>query len=293
MFRRNELVLHLLAVAAGCGGAEPHDAMPPPDQLAPCCQDLAQTAALSGRGDLAWAYTVLECESPTGANCAVMWQLHGKYAPTQTDALNVLHEACGHLPAACEQLAVWHTQRGHTRAAAAYHKDAGNAHALATDLAAAMHIADAPPRTDAIDQMVRREVSAPVAPPIESMHAKPDRKAWPMHAAALHASADGCSAKVTLDRRPASPSQCIAEVRPLQGDQIALLNRCDQAVAIVYAGTRPNRTAVTDRLRLERYEARSLAISHHDLGPLTFAACPGECRTNWNGHDSEYDCGRQ
>ena len=37
---------------------------------------------------------MLECESPTGAQCATMWQSYAKLAPSQTDALNVLHAAC-------------------------------------------------------------------------------------------------------------------------------------------------------------------------------------------------------
>ena len=66
------------------------------------------------------------------------------------------------MPAACEQLAAWHSERGHTLAAAAYRKRveaargaqqprSANSLALATDLAAIMHLSGAP-RTEAIGQ---------------------------------------------------------------------------------------------------------------------------------------------
>src|SRR5690348_13743032 len=113
MFRRRSLVLLVLA---GCGGAPPQD----PSTLATA----TPAAPAASQDELAWASTVLECESPSGARCVAMWQQNAKLAPTQTDALNVLHVACDHLPEACAQLAAWHAERGHALAAAAYQKRA-------------------------------------------------------------------------------------------------------------------------------------------------------------------------
>src|SRR5439155_26568567 len=131
MFRRRSLLVLLGLVAlAGCGGGEGHDSTTPGEDVAACpsdaaperCRELAEAAASASNGELAWAYTVLACGSPSGAQCTVMWQRYAKLAPTQTDALNVLHAACDHIPGACEQLAGWHTERGHRLAAAAYQK---------------------------------------------------------------------------------------------------------------------------------------------------------------------------
>ena len=322
MFRRSSLVL---LVVAGCGGAEPHDTTATsaaedvgcPSEASPeRCSDLASAAEGAGHGELAWAYTVLECESPTGAQCVAMWQRYAKLAPTQTDALDVLHTACDHLPAACAQLAAWHTERGHTLAAAAYQKRvaaaqpaqaggavaasdqmrAANALALATDLAAVMHVTDASPRTDTIAQMVGHELRAPAA-------AKPhvERKAWKMHAAELGSSSDACAAKTTVDKHAVEPHECVSEVRPFEADQIALRNRCAEAVSVAYAGARADHSTAADQLRLRPYEARSLGISHRDVGPLTYAVCPDTCSisgspdsasASWTGQDARYYCTR-
>lgn len=326
MFRRSSLVLLVLA---GCGGAEPHDttATPPaedvgcPSEASPQrCSDLASAAEGAGHGELAWAYTVLECESPSAAQCVAMWQRYSKLAPTQTDALDVLHAACDHLPAACAQLAAWHTERGHALAAAAYQKRAeatrqapaagsgapseqeraANALALATDLAAVMHVTDAPPRTDAIAQLVGHELRAPAAQPTA---AKPhiERKAWKMHAAELGSTSDACTTKTTVDKHPVAPHECVSEVRPFEDDQIALRNRCAEAVSVAYAGARADHSTAADQLRLRPYEARSIGISHRDVGPLTYAVCPDTCSISgspdsasaaWTGQDSSYYCTR-
>lgn len=325
MSRRSSLVL--LALAA-CGSAEPHDTIATPaaddvgcpSEAAPTrCSDLASAAEGAGHGDLAWAYTVLECESPGAAHCVEMWQRYAKLAPTQTDALDVLHAACDHVPAACAQLAAWHTERGHTLAAAAYQKRvaaaheapaegsaapaeqvrAANALALAADLQAVMHVSDAPPRTEAIAQMIGHELRAPA----DATAAKPriERKAWKMHAAELGSSSEGCAAKLTLDGHPAAPRDCVSEVRPFEADQIALRNRCAEAVSVAYAGARADHSTAADQLRLRPYEARSLGISHRDVGPLTYAVCPDTCSisgssdsasASWTGQDASYYCTR-
>jgi hypothetical protein len=311
MSRRSRI---LLLVLAGCG-AEHHDPTTPGADLTACpsdaaperCRDLAEAAAKAGNGELAWAYTVLECESPSGAQCAMMWQRHAKLAPTQTDALAVLHAACDHVPAACQQLAAWHTERGHVLAAAAYDKRArqpaqpraANALALAADLAAVMHVSGTPPRTDAIAQMIGHALR----PPITHASATPkrERKAWPMHAAALGASTDACATTAVLDRDRVPLSECVTEVRPLDGNQIALGNRCSLAITVAYSGARADHSAYTNQLRLERNEVLSAAISHSEIGPLTYAVCAGECRVttnpydvtaSWTGQDSTYYCAR-
>ena len=294
MFRRRSLVL---LVIAGCGGAPPQD----PGTLA--------TAAPAASPDqLAWASTVLECESPSGARCVAMWQQNAGLAPTQTDALNVLHVACDHLPAACAQLAAWHARRGHALAAAAYQKRAraagvspsAGALALASELAAIMHVPGGPPRTDPIDQRVEHAPPPPVAqaaPPSPRV----ERKAWPMHAAELGTSSDACSTKVTLDNRPVGLRECVGEVRPFDADQIAVRNRCDQAVSVAFVGARSGLPAYANQLRLDRYEAQSLGISHREVGRLTYAVCPDGCRVTgspddataaWTGGDAMYDCVR-
>lgn len=297
MFRRRSLVL--LAIA-GCGGAPPQD----PSTLA----TTATAAPAASQDQLAWASTVLECESPTGTRCVEMWQHDAKLAPTQTDALNVLHVACAHLPAACAQLAAWHAERGHALAAAAYQKRAraaglsasANALALASDLAAIMHVSGDPPRTDPIDQKVGH---APPEPVVQAAPASPrfERKAWPMHAAELGVSSDACSTRVTLDGRPAGLRDCVGEVRPFDADQIAVRNRCDQAVTVAFVGTRSDHSAYANQLRLDRYEAQSLGISHREVGRLTYAVCPDGCRVSgspddataaWTGGDAMYDCAR-
>src|SRR5690242_9755621 len=123
--------LALLAVI-GCIGNDAHETTLPGEGGPTCpsattperCESLAKEASLTQHGDLAWAYTVLECESPHPARCGAMWKLHSKYAPTHTDALNVLHNACTRSSHACEQLAAWHRDRGHAIVAAAYDKRA-------------------------------------------------------------------------------------------------------------------------------------------------------------------------
>jgi hypothetical protein len=312
MFRRSSLAL--LLVIASCGGADPHDATTPTEDAPACpseaapekCRDLAQAAAGANKGALAWAYTVLECQSPTGAQCVAMWQSYSKLAPTQTDALNLLHTACDHNSAACEALAAWHTQRGHALAAAAYQKRAGSAGqeprsatalALATDLAAVMHVSDSPPRTDAIGQMVGRELRAPVARAAAKV-AKP--KAWPMHAATLSSDTDDkCAPTAKLDREQVPLARCVSEVRPFDEDQIAIRNRCGQAVTVAYAGARADRTTFVKQVRLEPFEALSAGISHRELGQLTYAVCSGDCRVtsapddasaSWSGTDGYYYC---
>jgi hypothetical protein len=325
MSQRSKLVLVALAA---CGGAERHETTTPAQDTPACpsnaapgrCQDLAEAATNAGHGELAWAYTVLECESPTGAQCVAMWQRHARSAPTQTDALNVLHVACDHEPAACEQLAAWHTERGHVLTAAAYQKrvesarqsrhdaiagppeqpHAGNTLALAADLAAVMHLQDGPPRTDAIAQMVGHELQAPVVHDVATA-LQPQRKAWSMHAAEQGASSDGCASTAKLDRHPVAFAQCVREVPPLIDDQIALHNRCSQAITVAYTGARADHTAYTNQVRLEPYEARSAGISHRELGPLTYAVCAGDCRVtsspddataSWTGQIASYYCTR-
>jgi hypothetical protein len=310
MFRRSSLALVILAA---CGSAEHGDTTPAVDDRPTCpsdaaperCRELADAAASAGNHDLAWAYTVLECQSPTAAECAPMWQRYGKLAPSQTDALNLLHAACDHVPAACAQLAAWHAERGHTLAAAAYQKrvDGGvqphAATALATDLAAIMHVTDVPPRTDAIAQHVGRELRAPVTHDLPSSKPKLERKAWSMHAAAQGTSSDTCTTTAMLDRHAVPLAKCVSEVRPFDEDQIAIRNRCSQPVTVAYAGARPDHSTYTKQIRLEPYEALSAGISHRELGPLTYAVCAGECRVtsspddvtaSWTGQDDRYYC---
>jgi hypothetical protein len=315
MFRRSSIAL---VIIAACGSPERRDPTTPleddkptcPSDAAPeRCRELADAAASAGNHELAWAYTVLECESPTAMECAPMWQRYSKLAPSQTDALNLLHVACGHGPAACEQLATWHLERGHTLAAAAYHKrvegtrqaPGATSLALATDLAAIMHVADAQPRTDKIAQQVSRQLPAPIAHALPAAQLKPQRKAWAMHAAAQGTSADDCSTTATLDRHPVSLAKCVSEVRPFDEDQIAVRNRCSQPVTVAYAGARSDHTTYSKQIRLEPYEALSAGISHRELGPLTYAVCPGECRVtsspddvtgSWTGQDERYYCTR-
>lgn len=315
MSRRRSLAWLVLAA---CGSAEPREPTTPADDAPTCpseaaperCRELADAAASAGKTELAWAYTVLECESPGGGECTTMWQRYAKLAPSQTDALNVLHVACGHLAAACEQLAAWHTERGHARAAAIYQErvtassqpsapdQPRPATALATELAALAHVTDAPPRTDAISQMVGRELRAPVARPVAAAK-KPERKAWAMHAATQGASSDGCAAKARLDRETVELARCVSEVRPFEDDQIAVRNRCGEAVTVAYAGARPDRSIFVKQIRLEPYEALSAGISHQELGALTYAVCAGECRVtsspddvtaSWTGQDAHYYC---
>jgi hypothetical protein len=315
------VVIVVLLWLGGCGGDQRRDPTTPTEDVVGCpsetaperCLDLAQAAASAGHGDLAWAYTALACGSPSGAQCTTMWQRFAKLAPTQTDALNVLHVACDHVAAACEQLAVWHVERGHPLAAAAYRKrvDASrstttapsrgsNALALATDLAAIAHVADAPPRTAAIDQMIGRQLTTPSARAVATAKAAV-RKAWPMHAATQGASSDACASTAQLDRHPVPLQQCLIEVRPFDADQIAVLNRCGQAVSVAYAGARADRSTYVKQVRLEANEARSAGISHGELGPLTYAVCAGECRVtsspddvtaSWTGKDATYYCSR-
>jgi hypothetical protein len=311
MSRRRSIALVLLA---SCGSAEHREPTTPVEDTTPSCpsdaapercRDLAQAAASAGNTALAWAYTVLECESPSGAQCSTMWQQYAKLAPTQTDALNVLHAACDHQPAACEQLAAWHTERGHLLAAAAYHKratlQAPAGTALATDLAAIMHVTDAPPRTDAIAQLVGHELRAPVARTTASALVKPERKAWPMHAAVEGTSSDACAATAPLDRHPVPLAKCVSEVRPFDADQIAIRNRCSQPVTVAFAGARADHTTFTKQVRLDAYEATSAGISHTELGPLTYAVCAADCRVtrspddvtaSWTGNDERYYCTR-
>jgi hypothetical protein len=312
MFRRSSIAVALLL--ASCGGAEPHeDTTPVDDTPLSCpseaspehCRALADAAASAGNTRLAWAYTVLECESPAAAQCTTMWQQYAKLAPTQTDALNVLHTACNHSTAACEQLATWHTERGHVLAAAAYHKRAAMlapaGSSLAADLAAIMHLSGAAPRTDAIAQAVGHELRAPKARATTATLAKPVRKAWPMHAAPAGSTSDACPTTALLDRHQEPLAKCISEVRPFDDDQIAVRNRCSQAVNVTYAGARADHTTFTKQVRLEPYEALSAGISHTELGPLTYAVCPGDCRVtrtpddvtaSWTGNDERYYCTR-
>ena len=317
MSRRSSIALVALVGLAACGGAEPHDETTPSADTAACpsetsperCRDLAEAAASSNKNDLAWAYTVLECQSPGASQCATMWQRYAKAAPTQTDALNVLHAACDHSTAACETLAAWHTQRGHTLAAAAYQKRVDAARqgvptppaaaklAIATDLAAAMRISDGAPRTDSLNQMVGRQLRVPVMKAVAAAKLHP--KAWSMHAATLGTGDDSCTATSTLDRHPVPLTQCVSEVRPFDADQIAIRNRCGQAVNITYVGARADQSTFVKQIRLEPYEAMSAGISHRELGPLTYAVCPGECRVtsapddvtgSWTGQDDRYYC---
>jgi len=309
MSRRSSI---LLLVLACCGGPERHDTTTPGDDAAACpsdtaperCRDLAQAAASAGKNDLAWAYTVLECESPSGAQCGAMWQRYAKLAPTQTDALNLLHAACDHVPAACEQLAAWHTERGHVLAAAAYQKRveasrqspqprAASKLALAADLAVVLHVPDTQPRTDTIAQMVGRELRAPVMP--AAAKARPELKAWPMHAATLGTSSDACPTTAPRDRHPVPLAECVREVRPFEDDKIAVLNRCGQAITVAFAGARADHSTYANQLRLEPYEALSAALSHRELGQLTYAVCTGDCRVtsspddasaSWTGQDA-------
>ena len=301
MFRRSSLAL---VVAVACGGADPHESTTPGENN----RELAADAASTGHTQLAWAYTVLECQSQAATGCAALWQQYGKLAPTQTDALNVLHAACAHDPSACDQLATWHTERRHPLAAAAYRKRAEAARhfatstsrttaatALATDLAAVMHVSGAP-RTDTIDEMVGQEIRAPIARTIS----KPRAKAWPMHAAELGNAADGCKTTAPRDRHDVPLSKCIGEVRPFNGDQIALVNRCGAAVTVAYTGARgdTSSSSAPTQLRLDRYEARSIGVSHSDVGTLAYAVCGDGCRVTgtlsgpWTAQDALYDCAK-
>jgi hypothetical protein len=123
-------------------------------------------------------------------------------------------------------------------------------------------------------------------------------KAWPMHAATMGSSSGGCPTTVALDKHPIAPSQCVTEVRPLDDDQIALRNRCSEAVTVAFSAARANNTTFTNQIPLEGYEARSTGISHRDTGNLTYAVCPGSCRITrgpdelgaWDGQSTTYYC---
>jgi hypothetical protein len=238
-----------------------------------------------------------------------MWQSYAKLAPTQTDALNLLHTACAHNPAACGQLVAWHTQRGHSLAAAVYQKRAmaqtslepraSIALSLATDLAMLMHVSDAPPRTESIAQNVGRQLRAPVTQAVAATKTRP--KAWAMHAATEGGSSDGCATTAVLDRHQVSLASCIAEVRPFDGDQIAVRNRCSVPVTVSYAGGRTTGSPFVKQVRLEPFEALSAGISHREVGALTFGVCAGECRVTsspddvsagWTGQDGMYFCAK-
>src|SRR5439155_14326684 len=129
------------------------------------------------------------------------------------------------------------TERGHVLAAAIYRKRAAPAegsaappHALAADLAALVH-SDAAPRTDAIAQQIGHELRAPVVH-TAAAKAAPELKAWSMHAASQGASSSSCASTATLDRHPVALGDCVSEVRPFDDDQIALRNRCGEAVTV-------------------------------------------------------------
>jgi hypothetical protein len=296
-----------LAIVVACGGGERHDSTTPGEDEGPSCPSSAapdkcrDLAASAGNTPLAWAYTVLECESPGASQCVAMWQRYSKLAPTQTDALNVLHAACSHQPAACQQLSAWHAERGHVLAAAAYqHVEAahgsgaprsGNTLALATELGTALHVA-APVRTEPIAQMVGHALHAP------SVVAKPTSKAWPMSAAELGVADEGCTPTGLLDRHQVSLDKCISEVRPLEADQIAIRNRCGTAVSVAFSGLTGNRTT-SNQLTLDRYEALSIGLSHKDIGKLKYAVCGGACRVTgseagqWTANDPLYNCSKR
>jgi len=305
MSPRASIIAFTLVVA--CGGSERHDSTTPGEDEGPSCPSSAapdkcrDLAAAAGNTPLAWAYTVLECESPGASQCVPMWQRYNRLAPTQTDALNVLHHACSHPPAACQQLSAWHAERGHVLAAAAYqHVQAGggsgaprsnNTTALATELGTALHVA-APVRTESIAQMVSHALQAP------ALVAKPARKAWPMSAAELGVNDEGCTPTGLLDRHQVSLDKCISEVRPIEADQIAIRNRCGAAVSVTFSGLTGNRTT-SNSLSLLPYEALSIGLSHKDIGKLTFAVCGGGCRVTgseaaqWTAADPIYNCSKR
>jgi hypothetical protein len=299
MFLRSSLVVFLLAL--GClGGSEKHDQSTPVEAPKGCgsestperCKELAAASAKAGKNDLAWAYTVLECQSPLATECPLMWQSYSKLAPTQTDALNLLHDACSRTHAACQLLAAWHRERGHMQVAASYEKHFTSAAALATDLTAIMHGQGAKPRTDPIAQMIGHAPRAPVA-------AKKQPKAWPTRTASFISSSDTCRAAVMIDRHEVTIDKCVGEVRPIEQDQITLRNRCNVAITVSYAGEGIDHKTYANKIRLEPYEALGLGMAHTQIGELTFASCPNECTatTNpddvsspWQGADTLFYC---
>jgi hypothetical protein len=298
MFLRSSAIVFLLAL--GCiPDSDRHDQSTPAETPHGCpsdatperCKQLAASAATSGRLDLAWAYTVLECESPLASECAVMWQSYSKNAPTQTDALNVLHNACSRTHSACQLLAAWHRERGHYQIASAYDKHTTSATALANDLVAIMRASSAHPRTEPIVQMVGHALRAPVV-------AKKQAKAWGSRTASFLSGSDSCKGTVMIDRRETTIDKCIGEVHPMQEDQIALRNRCNRSIWVSYAGEGIDHKTYANKIRLEPYEALSLGMSHRQIGELTFASCPDECvatsnpddvSSPWNG-DSMFYC---
>ena len=308
-----------LVALIGCVGNDAHETTLPAEGGPTCpsdatpdhCQNLAKEAALTHHGDLAWAYTVLDCESPHPGRCALMWKQYNKYAPTQTDALNVLHNACSRSANACEQLGAWHRDHNHPLAAAVYDKRAEaerkpgkvseNVAALSRDLAGLMHVTDTP-RTDVVAQMVGSKLDAPITPVVAA--AKPNAKAWPVHTAALATMSDGCTftnAQPIIDRKPVGIDHCVGEVRPWEGDQIVLRNRCNIGVTVAFAGTRTDQTTFASVLHLEPYEALPTVTSHKEVGQLTLASCPNQCMPSvdaenrvavWKGGDQLYYCSR-
>jgi hypothetical protein len=145
------------------------------------------------------------------------------------------------------------------------------------------------------------ELRAPRQNDLATAPTRPERKAWPMQAATQLSSFDACGTTATLDRHPVPLDKCVTEVRPLVADQIALHNRCGQAITVAFTGARADRSTYTNQLRLERYEARSAGISHREIGPLTYAVCAGECRVttsaddvtaSWTGQAATYFCSR-
>ena len=317
MFRSVALLAVAVAVIA-CGGGERHDATTPSDDVTTCpskgtpdgCEDLASTAAGTGNHQLAWAYTVLECQSAEGVDCVAMWRRFAGFAPSQTDALNVLHTACPHLPAACEQLATWHTERGHVLAAAAYAKradpseppadpDASTPQALDAELAAIMHAQGAQPRTDVIDQQIGHAPPAAARPAPVAAAPPPRAQAWPIEAADLVTSSEACATTATADRHQVPLAKCIAEVPSLDNDPIVLRNRCGEAITVAFGGTRADHSTYTSQLQLEPYEALATGISHHDVASLTYAVCVRACvitshsddvHASWTGDDTSYFC---
>jgi hypothetical protein len=78
------------------------------------CGELADIYRNEGKRDVAWGFVVHACEMSNPTGCASAWRRHNDLAPTRTEALELLHEACSTEPAACGELASWHARRGHS-----------------------------------------------------------------------------------------------------------------------------------------------------------------------------------
>lgn len=85
------------------------------------CVRIAETLAGGTDEDVAWKYVAKICdEDYTGRYCLRVWKLAHSSAPSETEALQVLINACPTNPSVCMHLEQWHRERGHVAMATAY-----------------------------------------------------------------------------------------------------------------------------------------------------------------------------